>query len=60
MDNIGKGKEMVHEETVKALNEKYSRKQWSGCFRDTVELEKRCVCDNVGVAGDLPLTDAAD
>lgn len=40
MDNIGKGEEMIHADTIAELNEVYERKSWSGCFRDTVILEK--------------------
>lgn len=40
LDNIGAGKELVHEDTIRAVNEAYDRKGWSGCFRDTVVLEK--------------------
>lgn len=43
MDNIGKGKELVHPDTVAMLNsEKYAKREgWASCFRDTVELEKK-------------------
>lgn len=40
LDNIGAGKEMVHPETIRAVNETYDRMGWSGCFRDTVVKEK--------------------
>lgn len=40
LDNIGAGKEMVHPDTIRAVNEAYDRKGWSGCFRDTVVKEK--------------------
>ena len=40
-DNIGAGGEMVNEETVRNVNEKYERRGWSGCFKDVVEREKR-------------------
>jgi cyanamide hydratase len=42
MDNIGKGKEMVHPDTIAALNNEYAKREgWSNCFRDTVVLEKQ-------------------
>lgn len=40
LDNIGAGKELVHPETISAVNEAYTRNKWSGCFRDTVVHEK--------------------
>lgn len=40
LDNIGAGKELVHPETIVAVNEAYERRAWSGCFRDTVVKEK--------------------
>lgn len=40
LDNIGAGKELVHPDTIRAVNEVYERKGWSGCFRDTVVKEK--------------------
>lgn len=40
LDNIGAGKELVHPNTIRAVNEAYERKGWSGCFRDTVVKEK--------------------
>lgn len=40
LDNIGAGKELVHPDTIRAVNEVYDRKGWSGCFRDTVVKEK--------------------
>lgn len=40
LDNIGAGKELVHPETIERVNEKYDRKDWSGCFVDTVKVEK--------------------
>jgi len=40
LDNVGAGVEMVHPETIRAVNETYDRKGWSGCFRDTVLKEK--------------------
>lgn len=39
LDNIGAGKEMVHPETIRAVNETYDRKGWSGCFIDTIKKE---------------------
>lgn len=41
LDNIGAGGELVNEETVRNVNEKYERTGWSGCFRGVVEREKR-------------------
>lgn len=43
MDNIGQGKELVHPETIAALNSAaYAKRDgWSSCFRDTVVLEKK-------------------
>lgn len=40
LDNVGAGVEMVHPETIRAVNETYDRMGWSGCFRDTVMKEK--------------------
>lgn len=40
LDNIGAGEELVHFDTISAVNEAYARHQWSGCFRDTVIQEK--------------------
>ena len=40
LDNIGAGKELVHKDTIRNVNEKYPRKGWSGCFKATVEKEK--------------------
>ncbi|KAK5073904.1 hypothetical protein LTR51_004487 [Lithohypha guttulata] len=40
LDNIGAGKELVHPDTIRAVNEVYDRRGWSGCFRDTVVKEK--------------------
>ena len=41
LDNIGAGKELVHPDTIRAVNETYDRKGWSGCFSDTVVKEKK-------------------
>ena len=40
LDNVGAVVELVHPDTIRAVNEKYDRKGWSGCFRDTVLKEK--------------------
>lgn len=40
LDNIGTGKELVHPDTIRAVNDRYERKGWSGCFKDTVVKEK--------------------
>lgn len=40
LDNIGAGQELVHPDTIRAVNEVYDRSGWSGCFRDTVVREK--------------------
>ena len=40
LDNVGAGAEMVHHDTIRAVNETYDRKGWSGCFKDTVVQEK--------------------
>lgn len=40
LDNIGAGVEMVHPDTIRAVNETYDRKGWSKCFKDTVVEEK--------------------
>jgi len=37
---VGAGAEMVHHDTIRAVNETYDRKGWSGCFKDTVVQEK--------------------
>lgn len=42
LDNIGAGKELVSEGTVRSVVGKWPRDgQWTSCFRGTVELEKR-------------------
>ncbi|ETN36458.1 uncharacterized protein HMPREF1541_08736 [Cyphellophora europaea CBS 101466] len=41
LDNIGAGKELVSEGTVKSVVGKWPREGWTGCFRGTVELEKK-------------------
>ena len=41
LDNIGAGGELVNEETVRGVNERYERKGWGGCFRGVVEREKK-------------------
>lgn len=42
LDNVGAGKELVSEGTVKGVVRKWPRDgQWTGCFRGTVELEKK-------------------
>ena len=42
MDNIGEGREMIHPDTIEALNNEYAKREgWSTCFRDTVVLEKQ-------------------
>lgn len=40
LDNIGAGKELVHEKTIENVNAKYDRTGWRGCFRDVVVKEK--------------------
>lgn len=40
LDNVGAGKNLVHQDTVRAVCETYGRRGWSGCFRDTVGKEK--------------------
>lgn len=40
LDNVGVGRELVHPDTIRAVNQEYDRKGWSGCFRDTVVKEK--------------------
>jgi cyanamide hydratase len=42
LDNIGAGKDLVSDETVKNIVAKWPRDgQWTGCFKGTVELEKK-------------------
>ena len=41
LDNIGAGIELVNEKTIEAVNAEYGRKGWSGCFKGTVDWEKR-------------------
>ncbi|KIX95382.1 uncharacterized protein Z520_08899 [Fonsecaea multimorphosa CBS 102226] len=41
LDNIGAGKELVHPDTIKNVVTKYPRPGWSGCFKRTVEKEKK-------------------
>jgi cyanamide hydratase len=41
LDNIGADAELVSEKTIEDVNGRYPRKGWSGCFRSTVEKEKR-------------------
>lgn len=42
LDNVGAGKELVSEETVRSVVGRWPREgRWSSCFRETVELEKR-------------------
>jgi len=40
LDNVGAGVEMVHPDTIRAVNETYDRRGWSGCFKETVMKEK--------------------
>lgn len=41
LDNIGAGKELVHPDTIENVVREYPRPGWSGCFKRTVEKEKR-------------------
>jgi cyanamide hydratase len=41
LDNIGAGSHLIHEETIANIVAEYPRKGWSGCFRHTVETEKK-------------------
>ena len=42
LDNVGAGKELVSDGTVKSVVGKWPRDgQWTSCFRGTVELEKK-------------------
>jgi cyanamide hydratase len=41
LDNIGAGSHLIHEETIANIVGEYPRKGWSGCFRRTVETEKK-------------------
>lgn len=41
LDNIGAGSHFIHPDTIKNIVDKYPRKGWSGCFKRTVEREKR-------------------
>ncbi|KAJ9095428.1 hypothetical protein QFC20_001478 [Naganishia adeliensis] len=41
LDNIGVGSHLIHENTVANVVSEYPRKGWSGCFKDTVETEKK-------------------
>jgi cyanamide hydratase len=42
LDNIGRGKEMVHPDTVQGVVQQWPRNgRWTTCFRQTVELEKQ-------------------
>ena len=43
LDNVGApdAKRLVSDGTIEVVNKLYDRKGWSGCFRDTVEEEKR-------------------
>jgi cyanamide hydratase len=42
LDNIGRGKELVHTDTVQNVVKQWPRDgRWTTCFRQTVELEKQ-------------------
>ena len=41
LDNVGAGSQYVHKETLAAITKEWSRTGWSGCFKATVEKEKR-------------------
>lgn len=41
LDNIGAGSHLIHEDTIANVVAEYPRKGWSGCFRHTVETEKK-------------------
>ncbi|ETI22116.1 hypothetical protein G647_06188 [Cladophialophora carrionii CBS 160.54] len=41
LDNIGAVKELVHPGTIENVVREYPRPGWSGCFKGTVEKEKR-------------------
>ncbi|KAF8952269.1 hypothetical protein BGZ46_003596, partial [Entomortierella lignicola] len=41
LDNIGAGSELVDGETIENVCKEYSRKGWGGCFKGTVEEEKK-------------------
>ncbi|WWC65668.1 uncharacterized protein I303_108289 [Kwoniella dejecticola CBS 10117] len=40
LDNIGKGSELIHGDTIKEIIKAYPRPGWSGCFATTVKKEK--------------------
>lgn len=41
LDNIGAGKDLVSRGTILEVVGAYPRKGWTGCFKGTVEKEKR-------------------
>jgi cyanamide hydratase len=41
LDNIGAGAELVDRQTIEAVCTEYPRKGWCGCFKGTVEEEKK-------------------
>ncbi|KAH0843096.1 hypothetical protein AYO21_08796 [Fonsecaea monophora] len=41
LDNIGAGKELVHPETIENVVREHPRPGWAGCFKRTVEKEKK-------------------
>jgi cyanamide hydratase len=41
LDNIGAASHLVHPETIDHVVKAYPRPGWSGCFKGTVELEKK-------------------
>lgn len=41
LDNIGAGSHLIHPETIANVVAEYPRRGWSGCFRNTVETEKK-------------------
>ncbi|KAI5453086.1 hypothetical protein NCC49_006115 [Naganishia albida] len=41
LDNIGAGSHLIHEDTIASVVTEYPRKGWSGCFKNTVETEKK-------------------
>lgn len=41
LDNIGAGSQFIHPDTIQAIIQQYPRKGWSGCFKRTVEREKK-------------------
>ncbi|KAF9994071.1 hypothetical protein BGZ79_001215 [Entomortierella chlamydospora] len=41
LDNIGAGAELVDKETIEGVCKEYPRKGWCGCFKGTVEEEKK-------------------